>query len=404
MIPAIIGGIFALGSAIVGGITSSYNTGTTNSSNRREAQKNRDFQSEEAQKNRDFESREASIAHQRALELQEQSAYYNSAEYKMQDAQKAGLNPYSVVDQAGNVGVASGAQASAPSTPSGSMPTMQQNQVGSIISQLIPEFAKMDLYTSEADKNRADAKRTNSLLPKELKKLDAEFTKLMNSADLDAAQAYQVRELYDLTKKRLQNEIDYTSILMQGAQIQNQLQSLNLEYAEIEKLQNLAYLASQTDVNIQQIKESRQRVRESQQNVVESQSRTDLNRATEAYVGSQKRSLDIDIDLKNYSEADIIKMRNATVELACANAGITTEEYHFVKNTRWAREKQEFSKIWTSNVGKLANDLTQSIVGAGEDIVYKVNDIDAKINAFFDDYHEKHPHITSEQIINGASQ
>lgn len=397
MIPSIIGGIInigyfdsnisyfgmigMLGAGLIGALASTINTNNTNTTSVEESQKNRDWQEDMQEDQQNFASQEASA--QRAwTERFTKEMAINGPSWEMEGAKKAGLNPYSVVNGAGSVSTASGgASASAPSVPSGSVPHIQKNDVGSIIASMIQPLSQLEVNDSLAQKNKSEADRNNALTPKEILKIQAETAKLLSSAGVDDATAGRINSFLGYEIKKIQGEIGMQEVVMQGVALDNQIKSIGLKYEEQMKLKQLGLLASQIKLN---------------------------DGAYQEKVASA-RKLMFEGNLINYDENQLSQLKEYAVKLACYNAGISEEEYQFLSQTRDVRILKEcFSH--KNSIGGIAWDATQSINMATQEMKDKIEKADKFIEDVFSQItsevqaNDNGLNISSQDIINGASQ
>lgn len=193
---AVTGGLGLMGSGI-SAITQSDINDTQLAFSERQAQINRDWQTEEAQKQRDWQSAEwdkqfaaqneewynqAETQYGYQMALQRQQQEYNSPAAQVARLEKAGLNPALALGQgaSGNsVGFASAPSGSVTPTsvPSGAMP--------SSVGQIQPNLQNPMQGFGSTIKNFADAFRTLYLTGSEGKKVLAEADKYMSESGLN---------------------------------------------------------------------------------------------------------------------------------------------------------------------------------------------------------------------------
>ena len=397
MIPSIIGGILNFGSiepsysfwgavammgaALIGALSSRANTAQVNSSNKREAEKNREFQQNMQEDQQAFVSHEANEQREWTEDFTKEVAI-NGPSWEMEGAQKAGLNPYSVVNGAGSVSIASGgASASAPSVPSGSLPHMQKNDVGSLLASMVQPLSQLEVNDSLAQKNKSEADRNNALTEKEVLKIQAETAKLLSSAGVDDATAARINSFLGYEIKKIQGEIGMQEVVMQGVSLDNQIKSIGLKYEEQMKLKQLGLLASQIKLNDGSYQEK----------------------------VASARKLMFEGNLINYDENQLSQLKEYAVKLACYNAGISEEEYQFLSQTRDVRILKECF-TYNNSPGGIAWDVAQSVTMSAQELKERIEKVDKFIEDVFSiintevQAHDKGLNISSQDIINGASQ
>lgn len=395
LIPSLVGGILSLGSppaeinsiwsmigaigaSLIGAIVSASTTNKTNSTSVSEAQKNRDWQEDMQEDQQAFQSLE-SLRQRAWTENFTKEMAINGLSWEMEGAKKAGLNPYSVVDSAGSVQTASGgASAGSASAPSGAMPNIQKNDVGSIISSLVGPLSQLEVNESVAEKNKSDAKRTTTITPHEVLKIQSEINRNAEAAGLDKAESDRLTKIFDYEIKKLNGEISNLDLLGQGLKLDNDIKAFNVKYAEQEKLNQLALIVSQIGLN---------------------------NASKDEKIASARKLL-FEGNLLDYDETQLANLKEYVVKKACYDAGISEEEYQFLTQTRDVRVFREW--FGKSEIGGLASDVTQIIMANLRNLKAGVDNIRKNVDEVFKqrktDPSYKGLDLTGDQIVNGASQ
>ena len=242
--------------SVISGLFGIGQQASSNAYNRKEAEKNRDFQSAEAEKNREFQSAEAELARifnsneaalqrdwssqeaEQARDWQEEMyAKYNSLSGKIAQAEQAGVNPmFAITGNAVSPMVTtssapSGSSASAGGVPSGSAPSGSAATNGMLnILGAVLDAAKLK---SEIDLNNAQANSFNTGSEISLRKVAHEI------ANLDADTAYTNQKLSESAQnvELLKKQLSLTE--KQAELFASQISHLDAETERINSLKDL---------------------------------------------------------------------------------------------------------------------------------------------------------------------
>lgn len=175
--------VMSAAGSVISAQSSADNVRNQLSSQRRENQLNRDWQTAEAEKARQFNAQQASLARQEGLQndltLMNQQAQYQSPVYQRQQLEQAGINPQVYFGQ-NSTFAGSSAPAMSPSAPSSPMPSsvgglnpvsFQPFQLDTSILSNLGSYVK---NVADAKKTDKDASWVDDLARAELRKLTSE--------------------------------------------------------------------------------------------------------------------------------------------------------------------------------------------------------------------------------------
>lgn len=175
--------VMSAAGSVISAQSSADNVRNQLSSQRRENQLNRDWQTAEAEKARQFNAQQSSLARQEGLQndltLMSQQAQYQSPVYQRQQLEQAGINPQVYFGQ-NSTFAGSSAPATSPSAPSSPMPSsvgglnpvsFQPFQLDTSILSNLGSYVK---NVADAKKTDKDASWVDDLARAELRKLTSE--------------------------------------------------------------------------------------------------------------------------------------------------------------------------------------------------------------------------------------